>query len=238
MLANDSDPAGGVLVVQSVTVPPHRGIDVSVLSHETPRIGDQGALDQPVKITYTLSNCSKSAQGDVTVIPIPAPSKISAPVTHDDEAVVRVGDVVTIPVLANDVHPNGDVMHVAPDLVEPLVDPKDGEAFVSQDSVRFRAGKQPGTVYLTYEAVDSMGQKAGGHVTVQVLPVDGEVNAPPRPRDLTARVLAGTSIRIPVPLDGIDVDGDSVELLGQDIAPTKGRITETGGDFLITEKWN
>jgi len=235
VLANDSDPAGGVLVVQSVSVPPHAGVAVSVLNHETLRITDQGALDEPVKITYRISNGSKSAEGDVTVVPIPAPSKITPPVTHDDEAVVRVGDVVTIPVLANDVHPNGDVMHVAPDLVEPLVDPKDGEAFVSQDTVRFRAGKQPGTVYLTYEAVDSMGQKAGGHVTVQVLPVDGEVNAPPRPRDLTARVLAGTSIRIPVPLDGIDVDGDSVELLGQDIAPTKGRITETGGDFLEYE---
>ena len=235
VLANDSDPAGGVLVVQSVSVPPHGGVAVSVLNHETLRITDQGALDEPVKITYRISNGSKSAEGDVTVVPIPAPSKITPPVTHDDEAVVRVGDVVTIPVLANDVHPNGDVMHVAPDLVEPLVDPKDGEAFVSQDTVRFRAGKQPGTVYLTYEAVDSMGQKAGGHVTVQVLPVDGEVNAPPRPRDLTARVLAGTSIRIPVPLDGIDVDGDSVELLGQDIAPTKGRITETGGDFLEYE---
>ena len=235
VLANDSDPAGGVLVVQSVSVPPHGGVAVSVLNHETLRITDQGALDEPVKITYRISNGSKSAEGDVTVVPIPAPSKITPPVTHDDEAVVRVGDVVTIPVLENDVHPNGDVMHVAPDLVEPLVDPKDGEAFVSQDTVRVRAGKQPGTVYLTYEAVDSMGQKAGGHVTVQVLPVDGEVNAPPRPRDLTARVLAGTSIRIPVPLDGIDVDGDSVELLGQDIAPTKGRITETGGDFLEYE---
>src|SRR5690606_24049642 len=122
---------------------------------------DQGAMDAPVKITYRISNGSKSAEGDVTVVPIPAPSKISAPVTHDDEARVRVGDVVTIPVLDNDVHPNGDVMHVAPDLVEPLVDPKDGEAFVSQDQVRFRAGSEPRTVYLTYEAVDSMGQKAG-----------------------------------------------------------------------------
>jgi hypothetical protein len=232
VLANDSDPAGGVLVVQSVTVPPHSGIDVSVLNHETLRIGDQGALDQPVKITYTISNGSKSAQGDVTVIPIPAPSKISAPVTHDDEAVVRVGDVVTIPVLENDVHPNGEAMHVAPKLIEPLVDPKDGEAFVSQDTVRFRAANQPGTVYLTYEAVDAMGQKAGGHITIQVLAKDADVNAPPHPHDLTARALAGTSIRIPIPLDGIDTDGDSVELLGQDVAPIKGRITETGGNFL------
>lgn len=235
VLANDSDPSGGVLVVQSVTVPPHSGVAVSVLNHETLRISDQGALDEPVKISYRISNGSKSAEGDVTVVPIPAPSKIEAPVTHDDEARVRVGDVVTIPVLDNDVHPNGDVMHVAPELVEPLVDPEDGEAFVSQDQVRFRAGDEARTVYLTYEAVDSMGQAAGGHVTVQILPLDEDVNAPPRPRDLTARALAGTSIRIPVPLDGIDDDGDSVELLGQDTAPVKGRITETGSNYLEYE---
>ncbi|WP_417554846.1 Ig-like domain-containing protein [Microbacterium sp.] len=235
VLANDTDPAGGVLVVQSVSIPPHSGLAVSVLNHETLRISDQGGIDQPVKITYRISNGSKSAEGDVTVVPIPAPSKIEPPVAKDDEAVVRVGDVVTIPVLENDVHPNGDTMHVAPELVEPLVDPKEGEAFVSQDQVRFRASDQPGTVYLTYEAVDSMGQKAGGHVTVQVLPVDPEVNAAPHPRDLTARALAGTSIRIPVPLDGLDADGDSVELLGQDIAPVKGRITDTGSNYLEYE---
>ncbi|MDQ0614196.1 hypothetical protein QF046_001837 [Microbacterium sp. W4I4] len=235
VLDNDSDPSGGVLVVQSVTVPPHSGIAVSVLNHETLRISDQGALDAPVKVTYRISNGSKSAEGDVTVVPIPAPSKLAAPVAHDDEAVVRVGDVVTIPVLDNDVHPNGDVMHVAPELIEPLVDPKDGEAFVSQDQVRFRAGSEARTVYLTYEAEDSMGQKAGGHITVQILPLDADVNAPPRPRDLTARALAGGTIRIPVLLDEIDGDGDSVELLGQDIAPIKGQITETGGDYLEYE---
>src|SRR5690606_2978501 len=235
VLANDSDPSGGVLVVQSVTVPPHSGVAVSVLNHETLRISDQGALDEPVKISYRISNGSKSAEGDVTVVPIPAPSKTEAPAWHDDAARVRVGDVVTITVLDNDVHPNGDVMHVAPELVEPLVDPEDGEAFVSQDQVRFRAGDEARTVYLTYEAVDSMGQAAGGHVTVQILPLDEDVNAPPRPRDLTARALAGTSIRIPVPLDGIDDDGDSVELLGQDTAPVKGRITETGSNYLEYE---
>ncbi|MDT0156116.1 Ig-like domain-containing protein [Microbacterium sp. ARD32] len=235
VLANDSDPAGGVLVVQSVSVPPHSGVAVSILNHEMLRISDQGALDEPVKITYRISNGSKSAEGDVTVVPIPAPSKLSPPVTHDDEAVVRAGDVVTIPVLDNDVHPNGDAMHVAPKLVDPLPDPAEGEAFVSQNTVRFKAADQPGTVYLTYEAVDTRGQKAGGHITVQVLPVDAEVNAPPHPADLTARTLAGASIRIPIPLDDIDTDGDSVELLGQDIAPVKGRITETGGDFLEYE---
>src|SRR5690606_39453720 len=81
----------------------------------------------------------------------------------------------------------------------------------------------------------SMGQKAGGNITVQLLPLDEEVNAPPRPRDVTARALAGGKIRIPILLDGIDGDGDSVELLGQDIAPVKGQLTETGSNYLEYE---
>src|SRR5690606_37518079 len=65
--------------------------------------------------------------------------------------------------------------------------------------------------------------------------LDEEVNAPPRPRDVTARALAGGKIRIPILLDGIDGDGDSVELLGQDIAPVKGQLTETGSNYLEYE---
>ncbi len=132
---------------------------------------------------------------------------------------------MTIPVLDNDTHPSDDVMHVEPELIEPFVDPEDGEAFVSQDTVRFKAGPEAKTVYLTYEVADSRQQKAAGYVTIQILPIDEENNAAPRPQDLVARALAGTEVNIAVPLDGIDTDGDSVELVGIESSPSKGRIT-------------
>ena len=238
VLANDSDPSGGILVVQSVTVEPNSGIAVAVLNHETLRISDQGALSKQVRISYRISNGSQSAEGDVIVIPIPAPAQLRPPVANDDQVVVRAGDVVTIPVLDNDYHPNNDAIHVAPDLVPPLITPEQGEMFVSQDAVRFRASEEPGTVYGTYEVVDSTGQKDAGYITIQVLPVNPENNAAPRPRDLTSRVLAGSRVRIPVPLDGLDADGDSVTLVGLASAPEKGRITETGADFLEYEAFD
>ncbi len=234
VLHNDSDPAGGILVVQSVTVEPNSGVAVAVLNHETLRITDQAALSEQVRISYRISNGAKSAEADVIVIPVPAPAQLRPPVANDDLAIVRAGDVVTIPVLDNDYHPNGDAIHVAPDLVAPLVDPEDGEAFVSQDSVRFRASDEAGTVYATYEVVDSTGQKDAGYITIQVVAVN-ENNAAPRPRDLTARVLTDSRVRIAVPLDGIDTDGDSVELVGIASPPKKGRIVETGADYLIYE---
>ncbi|MFF3026017.1 Ig-like domain-containing protein [Microbacterium sp. NPDC057944] len=235
VLANDSDPAGGILVVQSVSMDQGAGISVSVINHETLRITDQGALDSQVRVKYRISNGSQSAEGEVVVIPIPAPEKILQPVANPDTATVRAGDVVTIPVLDNDTHPNDDVLHVAPELVEPLIDPEDGEAFVSQDTVRFKAGSTAKTVYLTYDAVDSRQQKSAGFVTIQILPVEEETNAAPRPRDLVARALAGTEINIAVPLDGIDADGDSVELLDIASSPAKGRITDTGQNYFTYE---
>ena len=232
VLANDSDPSGGILVVQSVTVEQSSGVSVSVLGHETLRITDQGALAEQVTVKYTISNGKHSADGEVVVIPIPAPSKLRPPVANDDRVVVRAGDVVTIPVLENDYHPNGDTMHLASELVEPLPEPEDGEIFVAQDTVRFRAGDEPGTVYATYEVVDSTGQKDAGYITIQVLPVTPETNQAPRPEELTARVVGGATVRIAIPLDGIDPDGDSVDLLGIASAPEKGRISQVGPDWL------
>src|SRR5690606_18112901 len=126
-----------------VTVEQSSGVSVSVLGHETLRITDQGALAEQVTVKYTISNGKHSADGEVVVIPIPAPSKLRPPVANDDRVVVRAGDVVTIPVLENDYHPNGDTMHLASELVEPLPEPEDGEIFVAQDTVRFRAGDEP-----------------------------------------------------------------------------------------------
>lgn len=238
VLANDVDPAGGILVVQSVSIDDDAGVSVSVINHETLRITDQGSLTDQARIKYRISNGSKSAEGEVVVIPIPAPDKILQPVVNDDTAVVRAGDVVTIPVLDNDTHPNDDVMHVVPELVEPLIDPEDGEAFVSQDTIRFKAGPVAKTVYLTYEAVDSRQQKDAGYVTIQILPVDADTNAAPRPQDLVARVLAGSTANIAVPLDGIDADGDSVELIDITSSPTKGRIVETAQNYFTYEAFD
>ncbi|QLD11701.1 Ig-like domain-containing protein [Microbacterium oleivorans] len=238
VLGNDTDPAGGILVVQSVTAAPDSGVTAAVLGHETVRITDQGSLSQQTRVSYTISNGDQSATGEIVVIPIPAPDRLRPPIANNDTAVVRVGDVVTIDVLANDSHPNGDTIHVAPDLVPPLIEEADGQIFVSEDKLRFRAGDEPKTVNATYEAVDSSGQRAGAYVTIQILPRQDDVNAAPRPRDLTARTLSGSKVTIPVPLDGIDEDGDSVELIGLASSPGKGRIVSTGSNSFEYEAFD
>lgn len=236
VLNNDTDPSGGILVIQSVSVDPGSGVSVSVLNHESLRIGDQGALDEQVRLTYRISNGSQTAEGEVVVIPIPAPEKILPPVASPDTAIVRVNDVVTIPVLDNDSSPIGDALTLEPEFVEPFVDPEDGEIFISQDTVRFKAGPEAKTVYATYEVSDTRGNKVGGYITIQVVPEQDD-NAAPRPQDITTRVLSGNTTSIAVPLDGIDADGDSVELIGPATSPKKGRITEIAQNYFVYEAY-
>ena len=98
-LANDSDPSGGVLVLQSVQLPENATASVSVIDHSVLRITDVIGTKDPFTFRYTMSNGTKSATGSVSVVPVPAPAVVEAPQPKPDEVNVRVNDVVTIPVL-------------------------------------------------------------------------------------------------------------------------------------------
>ncbi len=229
-LANDSDPAGGVLVLQSVQLPENATASVSVIDHAVLRVTDISGSKDPFIFRYTMSNGSKSATGSVSVVPVPAPAVVEAPQPKPDEVNVRAGDVVTIPVLANDTHPQGAKLTVDPVLPQP-VPAADGKSFVSENTLRFIAGAAPKTVRAIYNAVDPQGQKSAAAVTIHILPLEGAENSRPQPKNLTARVVAGGSVRIPVELDGIDPDGDSVQLTGIDSTPAMG--TATAGSTFI-----
>ncbi|NUU33277.1 Ig-like domain-containing protein [Arthrobacter sp. C9C5] len=229
-LANDSDPAGGVLVLQSVQLPDNATASVSVIDHAVLRITDITGTKEPFIFRYTMSNGTKSATGSVSVVPVPAPAVVEAPQPKPDEVNVRVNDVVTIPVLANDTHPQGQKLTVDPVLPQP-VPAADGKSFVSENTLRFIAGAVPKTVRAIYNAVDPQGQKSAAAVTIHILPLEGAQNSRPQPKNLTARVVAGGSVRIPVELDGIDPDGDSVQLTGIDSTPSMG--TATAGSTFI-----
>ena len=230
VLANDYDPAGGVLVVQSVSAPPEARLQLDIVNHEFVRVRAVGSLRAPVAFTYTISNGAASATAQVTVVNIPDPGSDKAPVVEDDSATVRAGDIVTIPALANDRSPANLELRIAPRL-EMLPKAFPGNAFVSGRNVRFKAGDDPGRVRLTYTVFDSAENFASGTIVVTVVPGDAP-NTPPTPRPLVARVLAGGTVTIPVPTDGVDPEGDSVTLLGVSRpAPTKGVVSVVGGSL-------
>ncbi|MDQ0708093.1 hypothetical protein QFZ52_000745 [Arthrobacter woluwensis] len=229
-LDNDDDPAGGVLVLQSITVDPDSGVSATILNHEILRITDVRGANAPSTIRYTISNGSKSATGTISVIPVPAPAVIQAPEPKPDEVNVRVNDVVTIPVLANDTHPQGEELSVDQKLTE-MPEAADGKAWVSEKSVRFLAGPAPKTVRVVYNAVDPQGQKSAAPVTIHILPIEGRENSRPQAKSVTSRVIAGGTVRIAIPMDAVDPDGDSVQLVGVESAPKKGTV-QLGSNYI------
>ncbi|MEE6272552.1 Ig-like domain-containing protein [Georgenia sp. MJ206] len=235
VLANDEDPSGRVLSVRQVDVPAESGLVVAVLEHRILKISATQDLTRPMRLGYEVSNGEQSAEGEVVVMPIPADSLAQPPVAQADIANVRAGDFVTIPVLSNDSHPGGAEFELVGQLVE---EPQAGHLFASGDTLRFRAPEQPQTVNAVYEIVDTTGQRASAQVTIYVQADDGERNAPPLPLPVESRAFAGERVRIQIPMFGIDPDGDSVQLLGAEIAPTKGRIVEVGPTYVDYEAYS
>ncbi|MCU1431950.1 MAG: Fibronectin type domain protein [Actinotalea sp.] len=233
-LANDVDPGGGILVLQSVDVPAETGLRLAVLQHQLLRITSTRVLEAPVTATYTISNGGASATGQVLIQPIPAAVSQQPPVVANVTATVRTDGVVTIPVLDGAYDPDGDVLSLVRELAEPL-GPGEGLLFVSGDLLRYQAPSTPMDVHAVFTVTDPAGNVTAATLTVSVHAADPATKAAPRPMPLTARVFQGETVKIPVPLTGIDPDGDGVYLLGQDQAPTKGRIVAVGPDWVEYE---
>ncbi|WP_129339814.1 Ig-like domain-containing protein [Cellulomonas endophytica] len=232
-LANDVDPDGEVLVLRGVE-PEQAGdagmLRLTVLEHRLVRVQLRGDLAAPVRLTYDVSDGRAATQGEITVVPVPAVLAVQPPTVPDVTVQVRAGGVVTVPVLADAHDPDGDRLTLRPTLAQPVPE-GEGLLFVAGDALRYQAPARALTTHAVFVVRDADGQETAGRLTVVVHASDAATKAPPAPRDLTARVLAGETVRIPVPLVGIDPDGDGVTLLGQDRAPADGRVT-AGADWL------
>ena len=231
VLDNDTDPLGGVLAVQSISADEGLGVTVEVKDHSTLRVSAHNELDGPRTFSYTVSNGRESATARVVVLPQQPRLNNQPPVALDDTAVVRVGDVVAVPVLSNDYSPTDLELSVAPE-VEVRGDSSLGEAFVSGDLVRFRAGSTPGNTTLVYTTTDSAGNRTSAKIDVAVRGQDS-ANQKPAPHPVTGRVFAGSKTTVAIPMSGVDPDGDSVELMeGSSKGPKLGSIRIEGG-YLI-----
>ena len=222
-LNNDYDPSGGLLSITSVDASNVPGLEVALIDRHLLRVTAPSGLTQTATFSYTVSNGQGEATADVMVIPGAADRSDLPPVLKPDRAKVRVGDVGTVSVLSNDRSPAGLNLQVESTLA---YDPTNalGNPFVTGNQVRLEAGATPGIMDVTYSVIDSAGNRASSTVTFEVVAASDQ-NQPPRPRDISAWAAAGQTTRIPVTLDGIDPDGDSVSLTGLDSSPQQGSAT-------------
>lgn len=230
VLATDIDPTGGVLVVTGLTdTAEDEGVQVEVVDHRILRV----TLTRPLPtgsttFGYRVSNGLAEADGEVTVVEVPNPTVTQPPVAVPDTISARTGDVVDIAVLDNDEHPDGLPLVLSPDVVEPAA----GLLFAAGDRLRYFAPDAPGEYDAQYRVDGPDGQFATAGVHISVREAVPETNTAPVPPTITARVIAGQTVRIPIPLGGVDPDGDSVQLLAQESNPDRGAVVGRGGDWL------
>ncbi len=222
VLANDVDADGDPLAVLSAQAPEGSGITVSVVDFARLRIVARQVHDTPVAVSYRITDGLSQATGTVLVsAPASRDDADQPPIARPDRASVRAGDVVNIPVLANDNDPEQGPLTLSTDLVEP---PAEGLLFASGDMLRFVAPDEPGNHTAVYQISDRADNAATARVDLTVLPADAEANRPPQPQPITARVVAGSAVVIAVPLAGIDPDGDSAFLAAVASSPAIGAL--------------
>ena len=236
-LDNDLDPMGGVLALTDVRVDPNSGIKVGIVDHRRVYLSARKIPTRPLSIAYTVTNAEGSAKGTIVLQPPSLSRAASAPKAPNLTVGVRSSGLVTVSVMDKVAHADGTSVTLDQQLTTDQ-QTFTGLAFVSGDTVRYQASERTGDFPATYTVRDDLGNTASGTITFRVHAPDPASKPAPTPKDLRAQVAAGTKVRIPVPLTGIDPDGDCDTLSGLgNQAPKLGRIVKAGADYLIYEAY-
>jgi large repetitive protein len=259
VLANDYDPSGDLLTVQSATAVAADQLQVEVVAGRWLRILPQAESlsPNPQAVHYTVSNGSQTATGDVLVTQLGEISQDEA-LARADAAVVRAGDSVLVSVLANDTSLSGQSLHLVTDGLGtdhdgqlPVVDPAKaadadqgdvGQAFVRGDQIRYVAPASTDgvrQVVISYTVSTSSGDTAESQVVVTINPEPTADSPDQAPVGSTVemRVVSGSRVKISVPTTGQDPDGDSVTVTGIASAPVLGRIVGISQNSLTYEAY-
>ena len=236
VLANDSDPAGNLLVVQRAVPSDPDQLRVAVIDGRYVRIAPAaGPITGAQTISYSVSDgVTGLVEGQVSVTQLPADTN-DTPVTLDDYATVRGGESVAVPVLDNDVSPSGGALTLVRTVagrasgtfaVSPT---RAGTAYASGRVVRFVAPvvRAVTTATIDYYAQNEAGTaQQVGHAVVTITPPPSAANPnqPPVPAAVEARAIAGQTITIKIPTSGVDPDGDAVTVAGVGSATSLGRV--------------
>jgi len=220
LLANDSDPDGDFLLVESFSQP----MNGAVLNSRTgvsyiPNPGFRG-VDT---FSYTVTDGNGGTATAKVTVSVGVDNE--PPVAQIDDEVTDEGIPVLIPVLLNDSDPNADPLNV-----ESVSSATNGRVLAVGTDIQYtpNAGFN-GVDEFTYTISDGRGGTDTASVLVAVVPV----NDPPAAQNDSSTVAKDTPITISVLANDADPDGDSllVESIGQ---PQSGTVDNNGTDIVYT----
>jgi hypothetical protein len=253
VLANDYDPAGGLLTVVSVSTPP--SLQATIEQGKFLRIVAVSGDPPPHQVlTYEATNgVTPPVTGQVTALWAPALPP-SPPVVTATYATVRAGAEVGVPVLAAASDPDGEAVFLSPggtpnavqlaptNAGTPMAPGGLGAASISGGELRYEAPPgshlaAPEAITASYLVESQSGEETTGHTYFTIIPDTPAYDAPPDPSQVDARVPAGGTVTIPIPTSGVDPDGDSVTLTGITSPPQLGRILATTANSITYQAY-
>ncbi len=237
--ANDYDPDGEAIVVQSVGPPGHGKVEIGTASTVvyTPEAGYVGAD----RFTYTIVDGNGTeASATVLVELLPAGSANTPPIGTPDTAQTGPGTPVVVEVLLNDVDPERDALRIG------SFTPPDGPSGAPIGEVTETVGKSglpalrfvpaagfEGTAIFSYRPVDSLdGQGNDVQVRVEVA-ASNEANRPPVARPDSIRARRNMVTQLPVLVNDIDPDGDELTLDVVTPLPAGLDVTVRGAELTV-----
>ena len=212
-VANDSDPDGDIIAVESITGQPTGGVAtveggaVVYTANETFAGTD--------RFTYSLVDAGgEIAIGEVLVGVMPLPAENRAPEAFDDRVQAVAGSApLVFDVLDNDSDPDGDTIRVTtvgtPATGAAEVAPEgEGVVFTPPPASAVAEGTE---LAFTYAIDDGRGGIGQATITVDVIPV-GDALPPVAVDDLVGPVAPGQTVEVDVLANDLDPDGNPAEL--------------------------
>ncbi|MEM8618224.1 MAG: Ig-like domain-containing protein [Actinomycetota bacterium] len=239
VLRNDVDPERDSLSIGSFAPPD--GVGASAIGEVTETVGPSGlpalrfapsqGFEGTARFTYRPLDVL-DALGDDVEVTVEVASSADAnrpPMAQPDALRLRRGVRTVLPVLVNDIDPDGDRLEL--DVVEPLPD----GLLVEVEGQQLAVTAGPGaTELLPFEYVisDGFDHTARGAVLVGVID-DIEPNRPPVVTADTAKAVVGESVVLDVLVNDVDPDGDPLVIV-EATSPEgeRGRVDVLGTDRL------
>jgi hypothetical protein len=233
------NPTHRALVVSGIEVQPVSGATISAdkIKGGFIRIrgkNSQNSLGFVGVVNYKLSDGSADAKfnttGQIFVYEMADPDS-SKPVARHDSVVVRAGDTASVDVLSNDLGNPGVPLVIDSKSLKQNAETsciKGGLIFAGGGKLRLVAPKKAGLYNCPYSIypINNTKVRSTGYLSIRVQSA-AEGNHAPQPVNLYARVRAGETVNIPVPIVGVDPDGDQVAI--RSIGDIKG---DKGGAYV------
>lgn len=207
VLANDGDTDADVLVVTDARAA-GSGVEVRVVERRYVRVlVDDFPDTNTVLVRYRISDGVGADEGQLRVRRDPFTGD-RPPILREDRKAVRAGQILRVPVLANDSDPDSP-LHLKTDPV--VATGGEGDWRSNGDEIVFLAPANEGQATANYQ-VEGSAEHGQIRIAINRLEQGSNVTLDRLP-DTTARAVAGEELRIALPLD-VDPDGDPLLLTG------------------------